>query len=104
VFNSVSSMISSILSSAIGIFSAVAYFLLFRRSTARALKSVGPFSPVRMLSGLFLRLALIGFVLFAVSRVRVVNLLVVLMNFVIMVPILLVWLARNFSRQPIHLE
>ncbi len=97
-----SSMISSILSSALGILCAVGYLMLFKRFTTRALKSPGPSQLAWTVSGLFSRLILTGLVLFFISRIPSVNFLVVLMNFVIMVQILFLWIARGFSRQLIY--
>lgn len=91
-----------ILSSAIGIFGAVVYLILFKQFTGRALKSPGSFNLAWTFSGLFVRLTLTGVALFFISRIPSVNLFVVLINFVALVTILLMWVAWDFSRQLTH--
>ena len=97
-----SSWTSLIASSVLGIVCAVGYWALFNRFTARALKSLHSFNPAWTLSGLFFRLTLAGLAVYFISRTPAVNLLVVLITFVIMVSILVVWIARDFSRQLVH--
>jgi hypothetical protein len=94
-------MISLILSSAIGILCAAGYLMLFKRSAARAFKAPGPFQLAKTVSGLFSRLILAGLVLFFISRIPSLNFLAVLLNFVVMVPVLFLWMAWGFSRQTI---
>ena len=102
MFNSASSVISLILNSALGILCAVGYLMLFKRFTTRAFKNPGPFQLARTVSGLFSRLILTGLVLFVISRIPSINFFVVLINFIIMVPILFLWIAQGFSRQLIY--
>jgi hypothetical protein len=101
VFNSASSTVSLILSSAVGIVCAVGYLMLLKRSVVRAIRNPGPFELVQTLSGLFLRLVLTVLVLLFISRISAINFFVVLINFIIMVSILFLCIARGFSKEVI---
>jgi hypothetical protein len=107
VLNS-SSIVSLILSSAVGIVCAGGYLILLKRSVVRAIRNPGPFELVQTLSGLFLRLVLTVLVLLFISKISLmtssINFFVVVINFIVMVSVLFLWIARGFSKEVIITE
>jgi len=72
--------------------------MLFKRFTAKALKSSDPSILAWTVSGLFSRLTLAGLIFFFISRFPAINFLVVLINFVALVSILLIWVVGSSLR------
>jgi hypothetical protein len=101
VFSSASSIVSFVSSSAVGVVCAVGYLMLFKRSADRTFRSAGAFHLAQTVSGLFTRLILTGLALFFISKIPSINFFVVLINFVVLVPVLFLWIARSFSKQTV---
>ena len=95
------SMVSLILSSAVGIACAAGYLMLFKRSAVRVFKSPGSLQLAQTVIGLFSRLILTGVALFMISRIPSINFFIVLINFVVLVPVLFLWVAQSFSKQTV---